>query len=193
MCFNFTPIRIAIFPVVFTFGLEPGSGPGLLFNTIPLVFSRIPFGNILLIAFFLLTSIAATTAMLSIVEVPVAFMIEELGYKRKTSVLLTTGIIFLIGVLTVHKTSLFGGVNLFNRSFFDLFDYISSNIAMPIGGLLMGIVVAFVVKGENVKKELSNNYSLHNNRTINSYLFILRYITPVLLIIVFLNALGIIN
>lgn len=184
---------IAIFPVVFTFGLEPGSGPGLLFNTIPLVFSRIPFGNVLLIAFFLLTSIAATTAMLSIVEVPVAFMMEELGYKRKTSVIITSGIIFVIGVLTVHKTSLFGNVVLFNRNFFDLFDYISSNIAMPVGGLLIGIVVAFVVKNEDVKKELSNNNTLDNNLIIKIYLFVLKYITPLLLIIVFLNALGIIK
>ncbi len=184
---------IAIFPVVFTFRLEPGSGPGLLFNTIPLVFSRIPFGNILLIAFFLLTSIAATTAMLSIVEVPVAYMIEEKNYSRKKSVLITSGIIFIIGVLTVHKTSLFGNIIIFNKNFFDLFDYISSNIAMPIGGLLIAVVVAFVIKSENVKKELSNNNSLNNNFTIEIYLFVLKYITPLLLIVVFLNALGIIN
>lgn len=184
---------IAIFPVVFTFGLEPGSGPGLLFNTIPLVFSRIPMGNILLIAFFILTSIAATTAMLSIVEVPVAFMMEEKGYSRKKSVLITSAIIFIIGVLTVHQTSLFGNVILFKRNFFDLFDYISSNIAMPLGGLLIGIVVGFIIRSENVKKELSNSNTLNNDFTINIYLFVLKYITPLLLIIVFLNAVGIIN
>lgn len=184
---------IAIFPVVFTFGLEPGAGPGLLFNTIPLVFSRIPLGNILLIAFFILTSIAATTAMISIVEVPVAFLMEEFNLKRKASVLISTGIIFVIGLLTVHKTSLFGNVILFGKNLFDLFDYISSNIAMPIGGLLMAIFVGYIISKESVKKELSNNNTLNNNSTINLFLFILKYITPLLLIIVFLNSLGIIS
>lgn len=184
---------VAIFPVVFTFGLEAGSGPGLLFNTIPLVFSRIPLGNILLIAFFVLTSIAATTAMISIVEVPVAFFMEQFNLSRKSSVVMTSAIIFSISLFTVHKTSLLGNVSLFGKSFFDLFDYISSNIAMPIGGLLMAIFVGYVISGESLEKEVSNNNSLNNNFAINLYISILKYITPALLIIIFLNALGIIG
>lgn len=184
---------VAIFPVVFTFGLEAGSGPGLLFNTIPLVFSRIPLGNILLIAFFVLTSIAATTAMISIVEVPVAFFMEQFNLSRKSSVVMTSAIIFSISVFTVHKTSLLGNVSLFGKSFFDLFDYISSNIAMPIGGLLMAIFVGYVISRESLEKEVSNNNSLNNNFAINLYISILKYITPALLIIIFLNALGIIG
>lgn len=74
---------IAIFPAVFSFGMKPGAGPGLLFITIPLVFSKIPLGNLLLVAFFFLTSIAATTAMMSLVEVPVAYFTEEKGMNRK--------------------------------------------------------------------------------------------------------------
>ena len=184
---------VAIFPVVFTFGLEAGSGPGLLFNTIPLVFSRIPLGNILLIAFFVLTSIAATTAMISIVEVPVAFFMEQFNLSRKSSVVMTSAIIFSISLFTVHKTSLLGNVSLFGKSFFDLFDYISSNIAMPIGGLLMAIFVGYVISRESLEKEVSNNNSLNNNFAINLYISILKYITPALLIIIFLNALGIIG
>lgn len=184
---------IAIFPVVFTFGLEPGSGPGLLFKTIPLVFSKIPFGNILLIVFFLLTSIAATTAMLSLAEVPVAFMTEEWKINRKKAVLLTTSTMLIIGALTVHPSSTFGNVMVAGKSFFDLFDYISSNILLPIGGLLIAIFVGYIAVKDNVISEISNQGTLNNSFAINSYTFVLKYISPVLLLIIFLNSLGIIS
>lgn len=183
---------IAIFPVVFTFGLAPDSGPGLLFNTIPLVFSKIPFGNILLIAFFILSSIAATTAMISMVEVPVAFMSEEWNIKRKHSVIIISIIILLVGALTVHPTSIFGNIIIFGKSFFDLFDFISSNILLPMGGLLIAIFVGYFTNKGNLLDELSNNHSLDNSKTITLYYFVLRYISPVLLLIVFLNSIGVI-
>ncbi|MEY8415899.1 sodium-dependent transporter [Tissierella praeacuta] len=183
---------IAIFPVVFTFGLAPDSGPGLLFSTIPLVFSKIPFGNILLIAFFILASIAATTAMISMVEVPVAFMSEEWNIKRKYAVIIISGIIFSVGALTVHPTSIFGEFTLFKKNFFDLFDFISSNIMLPIGGLLIAIFVGYFANKDSIIDELSNGHKLSNLRIINIYYFILKYISPLLLLIVLLNSIGII-
>lgn len=183
---------IAIFPVVFTFGLEPGSGPGLLFNTIPLVFSKLPFGNILLLAFFLLTSFAATTAMISLVEVPVAFMSEEWKINRRLAVLISTGIIFGVGMLTVHPSSYFGKVELFNKNLFDLFDYLSSNLLLPIGGLLIVIFIGYITGREKIRQEFSNHGSLKNESLINTIIFIIRYITPLLLLLVFLNSIGII-
>lgn len=183
---------IAIFPVVFTFGLAPDSGPGLLFNTIPLVFSKIPLGNILLIAFFILASIAATTAMISMVEVPVVFMSEKWRIKRKYSVIIVSGIIFLIGSLTVHPASLFGNTTIFGMNFFDLFDFISSNILLPTGGFLISIFVGYFVSKDSIVDELSNSYRLNNSQTINLYYFILRYVTPLLLLVVLLNSIGII-
>lgn len=184
---------IAIFPAVFSFGMKPGAGPGLLFNTIPLVFSKIPFGNILLIAFFILTSIAATTAMISLVEVPVAYFTEEKGLSRDKSVMLTAVIMLVIGLLTVHPKSVFGSVVFAGKGFFDWFDYISSNILLPVGGLLITIFIGYFVKKEDLAKELSNNGTLNNERLIKAYRVIVRYITPVLLIIVFLNSIGIIK
>ena len=184
---------LAIFPVVFTFGMEPSAGPGLLFNTIPLVFSKMPFGNILLTAFFLLTSIAATTAMISLVEVPVAFMAEEWKMKRNSAVLLTSGIMLAIGVLTVHPQSLFGNTTVAGKSFFDLFDYISSNLLLPIGGLLITIFVGYTVSKDKIKEELSNNGKLNNYSTIDLYSIVLRYVTPLLLAAVFLNSIGVIK
>lgn len=183
---------MAIFPVVFTFGLKPDSGAGLLFSTIPLVFSRLPLGNILLTAFFLLTSFAAVMAMISIVEVPVAFLIEELNLKRKTAVISLMLFIFIVGALTVHPASLFGSIRIFGKSFFDLFDNISSQYTMPIGGLLISIFIGYFQRKDSIFIELSNRGDLNNQGKINIYYSTIKFISPILLIIVFLNSIGII-
>jgi NSS family neurotransmitter:Na+ symporter len=188
---------IAIFPTVFTFGMKPEAGPGLLFMTIPLVFSKIPFGRVLLLAFFVLTAIAATTAMMSIVEVLVAYFTEEKGMKRSTATIMNIIIIFIIGILaslSADSSGALGGIKIFlGRGFFDTFDYISSNIFLPIGGLLISIFVGYIMKKQDVKDELTNHGTLGNGTIVNVYLFILTYITPLLLIIVFLNCVNIIK
>lgn len=183
---------VAIFPVVFQFGMKPAGGPGLLFNTIPLVFSQMPMGNILLILFFLLTAFAATMAMISMAEVIVAFLAEERGLSRGFSTILSLGLIFIVGALTVHKNSVFGHVSLFNKNFFDFFDFLSSNILLPVGGLLISIFAGYIVKGEEIIEELSNKNTLNNKLFINIFRFILRYITPILLFIIFIRSIGII-
>lgn len=184
---------LAVFPVVFTFGLEPGYGPGLLFNTIPLVFSRIPFGNILLVAFFFLASIAATTAMTSMFAVPVAVLTELVKMKKGKAVLLTGGVIVIIGILTVHPSSLLGDVMIFGLSFFDLFDYISSNIFMPIGGLLIAIFAGYFVNKNDLIDELSNHGKLNRSVHLKVFRNILRYVTPILLLVILLNSLGLLK
>jgi NSS family neurotransmitter:Na+ symporter len=183
---------MAIFPVVFTFGLAPSSGPGLLFNTIPLVFSKMPFGNILLVAFFILAGIAATTASLSMVQVPVAFISEKWNIPRKYAVLSVTTTMFIIGALTTHPSSMFGSIRILGKNFFDFFDFTSSNIMMPIGGLLISIFVGYFVNKDDLIYELSNKNTLNNSSILKLYHFILKYISPILLIIVFLNSIGII-
>lgn len=184
---------IAIFPAVFQYGMEPAGGPGLLFKTIPLVFSQMPFGNILLLLFFMLTAIAATTAMISLVEVIVVFLNEEKGLTRTAAVLATTSSIFIVGALTVNPASLFGSIKLMGKSFFDIFDSISSNMLLPLGGLLIAIYVGYVAKKEDVTLELSNNGTLNNIALINIILFMLRYVSPFLLILVFLTSVGVIK
>jgi NSS family neurotransmitter:Na+ symporter len=187
---------IAIFPAVFSFNMQPGAGPGLLFMTIPLVFSKIPFGNILLVLFFILTSIAATTAMMSILEVLVAYYSEERGFTRKNAVIINAVIIAVIGVLatlSADSGSILGNIKIFGKGFFDLFDYMSSNILMPIGGLLIALLLGYFTKKEDIKYELSNGGTLKTDIVINLYYFIVRFITPVLLIIIFLNSIGILK
>lgn len=187
---------IAIFPTVFSFGMEPGAGPGLLFMTIPLVFSKMMFGNFLLVAFFFLTSIAATTAMLSLVEVPIAYFSEEHGVSRPKAAIVNGLIIFVIGILaalSADKSSLLGNVTFLDRGFFDWFDYISSNILLPVGGLLIALFVGRKVRKEDLVRELSNKGTLQVDGYVSAFYFIVRYVTPLLLVIVFLNSIGIIK
>jgi len=185
---------IAIFPTVFSFGMEPGAGPGLLFMTIPLVFSQMPLGNILLVAFFFLTSIAATTAMLSLVEVPVAYFSEEWGMSRKKAAIGSAVGIAMIGILatlSVDKNSILGGYTFLDRGFFDWFDYISSNILLPINGLLISLLIGYCIKREDLEMEFSNQGVLNIKVIMPLFYFIIRYVSPLLLIVVFLNAIGV--
>ncbi|MTV49083.1 sodium-dependent transporter [Heliobacillus mobilis] len=187
---------MAVFPAVFAFGMEPSAGPGLLFMTIPLVFSKMLFGNVLLVAFFFLSSIAATTAMLSLVEVPVAYLSEERGLSRKASVFVSSVVIVLFGTLaslSADSSSLLGGITFFGKGFFDLFDFISSNIILPLGGLLIALFVGYAANKDDIKQELMNRGHLNNGWMIDLFFFIIRYITPALLILVFLNSLGILS
>lgn len=187
---------IAIFPAVFAFNMKPGEGPGLLFMTIPLVFSKIPFGNVLLVLFFILTSIAATTAMMSILEVLIAYFTEERGFSRKKAVIFNALFIAVIGILaslSADTSSLLGNIKIFGKGFFDIFDFLSSNILMPIGGLLVTLFMGYFVKKDEIKYELSNHGTLNIDWAINLYYFILRFIAPVLLIVVFLNSIGILK
>jgi NSS family neurotransmitter:Na+ symporter len=186
---------IAIFPAVFSFGLEPGAGPGLLFMTIPLVFSQIPLGSVLLIAFFFLTSIAATTVMLSLVEVPVAFFSEEKKIPRTLSVVFNCLFIMVIGALatlSADGAGLLGKVLIFGKTFFDLFDFTSSNILLPLGGLLIALFVGHQVRKEDFRAELSNYGRLRMDGAIGFIRFVIRWVTPILLVVVFLNSIGLI-
>lgn len=187
-------VGIAVFSAVFTFNMAPSSGPGLLFVTIPLVFSKIPFGKFLIIAFFILASIAATTATMSMFEVLIAYYTEQKGMSRKKAIILNAILIAFIGAfstLSVGETALLADVKIFGKGIFDLFDFMSSNILLPVGGLLMALLVGYVVPKDDIKQELSNNGKLKTNKIIDFYYIVLRYVTPGLLIVVFLSSLGI--
>ena len=187
---------LAIFPTVFSFGMEPSAGPGLLFMTIPLVFNQMPFGGILLACFFLLTCFAATTAMLSLVEVPIAYFVEELKVSRVKATVFNCTLIALVGItatLSVDSSSYLGQYKFFGKGFFDLYDYLSSNIILPLGGLCIALFVGYCNKREDIADELSNHGTLANASTVDAYRFIIRFVSPALLILVFLNSIGILK
>ena len=187
---------LAIVPTVFSFGVEPGAGPGLLFITIPLVFSQMPFGQVLLFAFFLLTCFAANGAMLSLVEVPTIWMSEEFGMDRKKASLLTCVIMGVVGILAAGSadgSAYFGGIQIFGKGFFDLFDFLSSNVCLPLGGLFICLYVGYKMKAEDFKDELTNHGKLDNEGRFKLIYFLVRYVSPVLIALIFLNSIGILK
>jgi len=185
---------LAIFPAVFSFGLSPSEGPGLLFMTIPMVFAKMPLGKILLVAFFMLTAIAATTAMLSLVEVPVAYLCEERKMSRKKAVLFSGALIFVVGALatwSADKGGVLGTFTVFGRTIFDLFSHVYEHILLLLLGVAISIFVGYVVDRNDVKNQLTNGGTLRTGKLLNIYFPILRYVTPILIFIVFLSGLGV--
>ncbi|GFO61418.1 transporter [Geomonas silvestris] len=183
---------IAIFPAVFTYGFKPEAGPSLLFITIPAVFSQMPFGRVFVVAFFVLGAIAATGAMLSIMEVPVAYLHQRFGVSRVKATVLTVVLLALIGSTAALSNSVLANFKVFGMTMFDLYDFLTSNLLMPLGGLFICIFVGWVWGKEKVAAVLSNDGALHNSAVISIFLFIVRYVAPVTILVILLRGLKII-
>ena len=180
---------IAIFPAVFAFGHKPDAGPALLFNIIPAVFAAMPFGQIFMVLFFVLAAIAATGAMLSLLEVPVAFLHERLGLRRVTATLVTVGLLALIGSTAALSNSVLADVRIAGMTPFDLFDYVTSNLLLPIGGLLLCVFVGWSWGYAEYERVLSNAGTLRNAGVVRACFVTAKFITPVLVLLVLLNGL----
>jgi NSS family neurotransmitter:Na+ symporter len=184
---------LAIFPAVFAFGGQPAGGPGLLFNTIPLIFSQMPLGGLFTMLFFVLTAIATIGAMVSILEVPVAWIIERRQLGRRGAALLTGGLMFALGVLaTLSQNPLLAEVKLSGKTFFDLFDFLSSNVLLPVGGLAIALVGGWFMSRKAFTDEMNKGYLSEpwHGRVL---LGILKFVTPVLILLILLSSLGVLK
>jgi len=180
---------IAIFPAVFALGFEPEAGPSLVFMTIPAVFTSMPGGTVFMTIFFILTAIASVGAILSLLEVPVAILSERFGLGRKSASFLTILAIGLLGVPAALSQSLTAEVKIFGRNPFDLFDFLSSDVLLPLGGILICLFVGWVYGLPEVEKQLSNNGTLRNKPLIRIVFFLIRYVTPLSIAAVLLHGL----
>lgn len=175
-----------IFPAVFAFGMNPASGPELVYIVLPNVFNSMPAGNIFAVIFFLLLGIAALTSTISMLEILVAFCVEELHWKRKTASFLCTLMVFIIGAFCTLSFGPLKDVFLFHRTFFDFFDLVTASYLMPIGALLMTIFLGWFYPKVDVKDELSNGGTL-KVRAFELYYLILRYVAPLALLIILIS------
>ena len=180
---------IAIFPAVFAFGFEPAAGPSLVFMTIPAVFTSMPGGTVFMTIFFLLTAVASVGAILSLLEVPVAILAERFGCGRKRASLYTILAIALIGVPATLSQSVMAEMKLFGMNAFDLYDFLSSNVMLPLGGILICLFVGWVYGLPQLEKQLGNDGRLPNRGLIRAVFFLVRYVTPVLIAVVLLHGL----
>ena len=189
---------LAIFPVVFAFGVEPAAGPGLVFITLPIVFNQMAGGMIWGILFFLLLAVAALTSAISILEVIVAYFAEELNMSRTKATVVATTAVSALGVLAaLSYTSVLGGITIPLPGFepqllFDWLDKLSANYLLPLGGLFISLFTGFVMKKEDVMDEVSSGGEFSIS-WFGAFMVLARYVAPVMIAIVFLNGIGILN
>jgi NSS family neurotransmitter:Na+ symporter len=179
---------MAIFPIVLADGLAPGSGPGLIFETLPIAFGQMPGGQFFAVVFFLLLLFAAWTSAISLLEPLTAWFVENRGWRRVSAAVTGTVLIWLLGVACLLSLNVWSDVTLFGKGFFDLFDYATSNVLLPLGGVMIAIFAGWVLNRHVSADELSGGESLG----YRLWRFLIRYVSPVGVTIVFLNAIGLI-
>ncbi|MBE0673263.1 MAG: sodium-dependent transporter, partial [Bacteroidales bacterium] len=180
---------IAIFPAVFAFGISPASGEALTFIVLPGIFQQMPAGMLFAFIFFLLLALAALTSTISVLEVIVAYFSEQLRLTRRKSIALATFAMFILGITASLSMGLTSNIKLFGLNTFDLFNTTTANILLPLGGLLIVIFLGWFFPASDVKDELSNG-GLLKARWFFLYRFIIRFIAPIAITIVFLNGIG---
>jgi len=177
---------VAIMPAVFAFGLDPQSGPGLVFETLPYVFSQMPAGGIIAILFFAALLVAALTSSISMFEVGVAYLIEEKKLSRMTSCIILFIGCWILGAFCSLSFGPLSNVEIFGMTIFDLFDYTSSNILMTLGSLLTVIFVGWRLKKTDIYEEFTNGGTLRTNVRIFGILwFLIRYVAPLAILVIF--------
>ena len=145
-----------------------------------------------MVIFFTLTAIASIGATLSMLEVPVAILSERYGMARKRSALVTILAVAVLGIPAALSQSLAADVKVFGLSPFDLFDFLTSNVFLPVGGILISLFVGWVFGLPQLERRLSNEGQLANRRLVRAVFFLVRYVAPISIVIVLLNGLKLI-
>jgi NSS family neurotransmitter:Na+ symporter len=188
---------LAIFPLVFANGLEAGSGPGLVFITLPLAFGKMPFGDFFGFLFFLLLTFAAWSSAISLLEPAVTWLVENRGLKRMTATIVTGIITWAVGLLTVFSFQKDSPI-IFSFTFagdkkengiFDVLDILTANIMLPLGGVLIAIFAGWMMSRDASRDELD----MGEGNAYGIWRILVRYVAPVLVSIVILDLVGILD
>ncbi|HPF04128.1 MAG TPA: sodium-dependent transporter, partial [Bacteroidales bacterium] len=180
---------IAIFPAVFALGGSPASGTGLVFIVLPGIFSKMPLGSIFAFIFFLLLSIAALTSTISVLEVIVAYLVEELKMSRRKATIAATLSVSVLGIITVLSFGALKDIQLAGKNIFGMLEYLTSNIMLPVGGFFIVIFIGWFFSRDLTARELTNEGALKGT-LLPVFMFIVKFIAPVAIAMVFLYSLG---
>jgi NSS family neurotransmitter:Na+ symporter len=185
---------VAIFPAVFAFGIEPSQGPGLIFVTLPNVFHQMPGGFLVSILFFVLLSVAALTSSISILEVVVAYLKEEFKLKRNFSTVLATVLISIIGVFCSLSMGGLSSFTIFGLNLFDLMDWISANLLLPIGGLFIALFIGWFLGIKKVYRQiLLGGKRTHKRALLYVFIYLVKFVAPIAIAVVLLNKIGLLR
>jgi NSS family neurotransmitter:Na+ symporter len=179
---------LVIFPLVFANGLSPGEGPGLIFLTLPAAFAQMPAGLLFGTLFFILLSFAAWTSAIGLIEPAVAWLVERKGYSRPLAAVMVGGAGWAFGWLTVLSFNVLGDVTFGRGTVFDNIDHLASNILLPLGGLFIVIFAAWVMRPSSSREELAAS----GDTAYGLWRLLARFLAPVAVVLVFLNAVGVI-
>jgi NSS family neurotransmitter:Na+ symporter len=180
----------AIMPAVFAFGIDPQAGPGLVFETLPFVFGQMPAGGVVAILFFLALLVAALTSSISMLEVGVAYLVEEKKFSRTGACVCLFVLCWVIGAVCSLSFGPLSHIRIGEGNIFDFLDGLSSNVLMTLGSLFTVIFVGWRLKKTDVYDEFTNGGSLSRNAKIFGVLwFLIRYIAPLAIISIFISGL----
>jgi NSS family neurotransmitter:Na+ symporter len=187
---------MAIFPIVFVNGLEPGAGPGLIFQTLPIAFGHMTGGLVFGTMFFVLLVFAAWTSAISLIEPAVAWLVENKGMTRVHASMYAGIATWAVGLLTVFSFNDWAQVHplsfipVFEQAtVFDLLDYLTANIMLPLGGLCIAVFSVWIMRRDDSLEELD----MGDSAGFRLWYALVRYLTPVAVIIVFLNVTGLVD
>lgn len=183
---------VMIFPAVFSFGIEPTTGPELVFITLPNVFEQLPFGNIWSFVFFVLLALAALTSTISLHEVSTAYVHEEYHISRKKAAVIVSIGVTIVGILCSLSMGVLSSYTLFGLNFFNLLDFVTAKIMLPLGGMMICIFTAKRVDKLLLKEEVTNHGTIRFY-FFSTYVFFVKYIAPIAIGLIFLNELGLLN
>lgn len=181
---------LAIMPAVFSFGISPSQGPGLVFITLPYIFAQLPLGSFIAIIFFFILFIAAITSSISMLEVIVAYVSEELGLSRKGAIALSVSVILVLGSLCSLSQGVLSDITLFGNNIFDCFDKFSANILLPLGGLFAVIFVGWRMKKADVTDEITSAGIYKYPSFMQNFIyFSIKYLAPLVVAVIMLQGL----
>jgi NSS family neurotransmitter:Na+ symporter len=180
---------LVIFPIVFANGLDPSAGPELIFQALPLSFGNMPFGTFFGTLFFLLVGFAALTSAISLMEPAVAWAVESFALTRAKASIIIGLIIWTLGLLSVLSFNVLKDVTFWRGTIMDNLDYLTSNIMLPLGGLMITIFCGWVMCRNSSADELD----VGTGELYQVWYFLTRYVAPLAVVLVFLNAVGLLD
>ncbi len=180
---------IIIFPAVFSFGLSPQAGPTLVFEVLPYIFSQLPGGMVWSTLFFLLLFLASLTSTVSMSEISITFFCEEKRMSRRNATLLSSAISLCGGVLCALSFGPLSGFTIGGLTIFNLFDYLSSNICLPIGGMVCSFFVGWMIDKKFLRDQFTD-YGRYRFVLLPLLTFSLKWICPAAIFLIFLNSIG---
>ena len=178
---------MAIFPIVFANALEAGAGPSLIFETIPVAFGNMTGGTLFGTFFFILLLVAAWTSSISLIEPAVTMMIEKFDMTRRQAAIWTGLATWLLGFGTAFSFNIWSGIKVFDMTFFDHLDFLTSNLMLPLGGIFIAIFAGWLMTKETSQAELA----MTTEAGYTTWQVLIRYVAPFAVTIVLLHAIGI--